>query len=974
MKIKSVEIYGYGQFVQRTVEFNPYFTEIYGENEAGKSTLQAFIHSILFGFPTKRESEPRLEPRMGNHYGGRITLLMDDASEVVVERVKGAAQGDVKVYLPNGSIKDEKWLNEQLNYIDKKLYQSIFSFDVLGLQDIHKHLTENQLQNFLMQAGALGSTEFIGMRDLINQKKQELYKKNGQNPEINRQVEELKQLELQIRDQATELETYQRLNETRDKSQKRFDTIKQNLSQLNRLYEEKQKELALHDQVQEWKGLESDLNIQPLEFPEQGIDRYEAAKLQTQHLERDIGLREEKRLQLEQDNQQLSLPEKTQYDTIETLSKQEDQIKQKTFDLKQVKRDIDSHEQEIEGLKSNIGWETVHEDVDTSDVQISYTTEVLKEQQNTIDTLQRLKDSVDDYEIETQSYNDELTELEAQLVTDEDFEQKQIHEKQLLELNEKRNLFTKMKESFEREHAERMKQKTIIRTFLIILALVSAGLSVFAFFTSNVLFGSIFIVIALLAVLGCFFVKTKEIGYDQQFADEIAELEHEVSQLEANYNLDFNLEDQFQLRDQYEQRQQSMKVLKTKVHNVEQQLSSTETQLQQVSEKISEIKQQLYLSDKLSNDLLVDAIHTIKKIKTHYSKVQQLQETKDELSNALTSFYTQAQQDVEAIIGRFDTSSLFHDLREWLQRTQKDQSRFERNEEQHSLIANEIKHLESRLKENQHVIQNLFKSIGAIDEESYYKHYDNYQTYHSRLARFNDLTKYLENQDYGYEKSSKLSDKTTAQLESEYDKLTQQIDTYNEQFLELQGEVSDLTAQINHMETDDTLRNLRHRYQILRNQLNEKAKDWAALSYLEALVDEHIKQIKDKRLPQVVEEATHIYHNLTDGQYEQVAYQNDELIVRHKDGQVYHPIELSQSTKELLYISLRLSLIKTLKPYYSLPIIVDDAFVHFDVKRKMKVMKYLRALPDEYQVLYFTCNRDSQIPTKQLVTLNKVKQ
>ena len=52
MIIKSLEIYGYGQFVQRKIEFNRQFTEIF-ENEAGKSTIQAFIHSILFGFPTK---------------------------------------------------------------------------------------------------------------------------------------------------------------------------------------------------------------------------------------------------------------------------------------------------------------------------------------------------------------------------------------------------------------------------------------------------------------------------------------------------------------------------------------------------------------------------------------------------------------------------------------------------------------------------------------------------------------------------------------------------------------------------------------------------------------------------------------------------------------------------------------------------------------------------------------------------------
>ncbi len=44
--------------------------------------------------------------------------------------------------------------------IPKKTYQGIFSFDVLGLQDIHRNLNEKQLQDYLLQAGALGSTEF----------------------------------------------------------------------------------------------------------------------------------------------------------------------------------------------------------------------------------------------------------------------------------------------------------------------------------------------------------------------------------------------------------------------------------------------------------------------------------------------------------------------------------------------------------------------------------------------------------------------------------------------------------------------------------------------------------------------------------------------------------------------------------------------------------------------------------------------
>ena len=88
------------------------------------------------------------------------------------------------------------------------------------------------------------------------------------------------------------------------------------------------------------------------------------------------------------------------------------------------------------------------------------------------------------------------------------------------------------------------------------------------------------------------------------------------------------------------------------------------------------------------------------------------------------------------------------------------------------------------------------------------------------------------------------------------------------------------------------------------------------LSYLETLINEHIKQIKDKRLPYVIDEAINIFKTLTDGKYNLITYENDSIKVKHRNGQMYHPLELSQSTKELLYISLRLSLIKVLKPYY----------------------------------------------------------
>ena len=104
-------------------------------------------------------------------------MIQDDGSLIEIERIKGAATGDVKVYLPNGAIKDESWLKKELNFISKRTYQGIFSFDVLGLQNIHKNMDEKQLQNYLLQAGALGSTEFTSMREILNDKKKRYIRK-----------------------------------------------------------------------------------------------------------------------------------------------------------------------------------------------------------------------------------------------------------------------------------------------------------------------------------------------------------------------------------------------------------------------------------------------------------------------------------------------------------------------------------------------------------------------------------------------------------------------------------------------------------------------------------------------------------------------------------------------------------------------------------------------------------------------------
>ncbi|MBM2658258.1 ATP-binding protein [Staphylococcus pseudoxylosus] len=974
MKIKSLEIYGYGKFIQRKIEFDESFTEIYGENESGKSTIQAFIHSILFGFPTKKENEPRLEPRLGNQYGGKLTLIQDDGSLVEVERIKGSATGDVKVYLPNGTIKDETWLNKELNFISKRTYQGIFSFDVLGLQDIHKKMDETQLQNYLLQAGALGSTEFTSMREILSNKKEMLYKKNGRNPIINQQLEQLKELEGQIREEEAKLTSYKRLVDDKDKAERRLSNLKQNLTQLSKMHEQKQKEIALHEQTQEWKQLETQLNIEPIVFPEQGIDRYESAKIQTQNLKRDIGLREERLAHLKAENEKVNVPKQSDIDAFNHLHQQENEIKQKEYELKAVEKEIQDKTREKSGLSSNIGWQDVHHQVDDSEAMKSHVSNQIKNKQEQTAYIQQLERNIEENKIDKDTNNAEIESLEADIVPEENFEKKKQYNKRVFELQEKNNLYQKMKEAFDTEQRENEKKQNLLRIGLMVLAVIGIGLTIFSFISANIIFGVVFAILSLVFIVGIFFVKTKEIGHSETFSKEIDDLQHQVNHLEDNYDLDFDLDDQYRVREQYQTAIKTKDAIDKKAAYLEDTLEQAKQQYQTAQNNINDVKSDLFLSNKMSDELIIDSINTMNKIKEHDVHITELHKKAHELQQQLDEFYAHAQEITKNQFSYFNELSLFHDIRQWLKEETSNLDKWNRNNEQIKLIESEVSQLHNRLNENSNVISQLFNFVNVNDEESYYQHHVQHQNYHQQMARFNDLSKYLENQNYNYDSSSRLSEKTSAQLTNEDEVLARQVDDYNNQYLELQSQVSDLNAKITDMETDKTLADLRHRFHILKNKVNDEAKDWASLSYLQALVEGHIKQIKDKRLPQVINEATNIFSHLTNGHYVQVTYANDDLMVKQANGQMYEPVELSQSTKEILYIALRLSLIQTLKPYYPFPIIIDDAFVHFDKYRKDIMMNYLRQMPSSYQILYFTCVKDTSVPSKQIITLNKIEE
>jgi uncharacterized protein YhaN len=86
LKIERLHIDGFGPFANQSFgPFNRRLTVVLGSNEAGKSTLLAFIRTILFGFPARERAKfyPALN---GGRHGGRIVALSDEGDEYTIAR------------------------------------------------------------------------------------------------------------------------------------------------------------------------------------------------------------------------------------------------------------------------------------------------------------------------------------------------------------------------------------------------------------------------------------------------------------------------------------------------------------------------------------------------------------------------------------------------------------------------------------------------------------------------------------------------------------------------------------------------------------------------------------------------------------------------------------------------------------------------------------------------------------------------
>ncbi len=277
MKIDDIHIDGFGRFNQFSIEdLNLGLTIFSGANEAGKSTLLAFIRCVLFGFSSARSGTNQYPPLYGGKHGGRLVMTTDSDERCVIERYVERG-GGVKVRLQDGSMGGADELSKLLGYADQTIFENVYAFGLSELQKFES-LNNDSIRDKLYSVGAgLGSVSISDVQKHFRNQYEGLYKKQGRKPPINKLFSDMNQLDSTINDL--------------EKDQSKYDSLHRDLEEKSALIEQLKNEHLdieknlnhVNDTISIWDDwinlLDSKANLADIpileNFPENGLNDLE---------------------------------------------------------------------------------------------------------------------------------------------------------------------------------------------------------------------------------------------------------------------------------------------------------------------------------------------------------------------------------------------------------------------------------------------------------------------------------------------------------------------------------------------------------------------------------------------------------------------------------------------------------------------------------------------------------------------------
>jgi len=374
------------------------------------------------------------------------------------------------------------------------------------------------------------------------------------------------------------------------------------------------------------------------------------------------------------------------------------------------------------------------------------------------------------------------------------------------------------------------------------------------------------------------------------------------------------------------------------------------------------------LDENLTPQGVLDVIKTIQDIQSHMSqlddfetRISQMQGTIDKVE----SLHNQVTPCLDRSKLSDDVGTNIEIITQYLNNAKNTKKDMENIEEQIKGLITERKILRNNKEAKENERQDFISSLHATDEDDLKRKY-------RVFTRRNELSVKIDESKLTIQKSvgandhynkfiESISSKTPQEIETKFDQVNAQIDCLGKERNTKNQNVGELKREIAQLSSSQDLLIKQNEMEFKKQQMIDYSKEWAKSQIALVMLDKAISKYENTRQPGVINEASSIFSSITN-RYPTIVklVDSDEIRIKEEFGNNKSLLETSRGTKEQLYFSMRLGLIKEYeKRSESMPIIMDDILVNFDDERGPSAIQILADFAKDRQVIVLTCHKNA---------------
>lgn len=928
MKITKVEIYGYGKWLHKEFDTLQDMQIFLGDNEAGKSTLSSFIHTMFFGFPSARKKDTNsYQPKKGEAYGGKLFLTETRFGTVIIERMKEKNRGKATLTYENGKQEVVDSLAAYLLGVDRETYELLYTFKIDSLLELSK-VKKNELNRHLLSVGTSGSEKLLQLSEAYRKEAQKEFKPTGTVPPLNKKIQEAENLLLKLEEAKQKNGKYESLLLEASSTQEKIEKISLLQKDLEKINSELSESIRLNDYYQEWLRLnkkidEVDTSVLPKDA-QQSWERLQGKisddlQTQTTYQERVHHLTKQKE----------------EYTHVEWFIKHQKELvalqhemPQATaqFNRKQfIQQNIEQLQMELHLLKTEMGIQEGQTIELLEEENRNEAVEFLENEENLRAKKIEIQQKLDNCEVQLKTIEQRIQNVKEDMVSKTIFQQ-----------------WKELAEHPKSESSESTPPKNN-KTLLIVAVLLVVIVGLVGIFIPTAFVYAFIFSVVILGTIGftTFRNNNKKLKKIQSVSedDNPFSMQQYIQQATFRERLDEWIKEE----------------------------ESYQEHLIQLLNQQEEVEMQLELEHKKQKKWLL-----IRNYPLHFTVEQIVNENPGAMIGKKTSVIEENQRQLESIEEQLQTwqqqSALVRERfgldhlseKEFLDQFSEihqsvilEESMSRNVQDKLFEVKRELDEVQANLKNNQLKRKQILQHAHVETEAEFYQLLHAKEEQGNQKRRRDFLGEQLEGKEEILKKypQKESAERLLKENQEKLQNLQSELKSWQRKEVSTRHEIDVL-------EKGGTYSSLLQDYAMMETEMREMIVEWGSKVIAAEWVEETLREGRNDRLPLILDDMNAYFALLTQDTYSRIAFQKSGLKVQHKDGTIFKPHELSQGTVEQLYIAMRFSFIKNTSDIANLPILVDDSFVNFDSTRKQAMFSLMQELSQTVQIIFFTFDKN----------------